>query len=487
MGATAVCAALAGCSGGGSSDATGSRGWSAAGLDVVSKAEIRDGIAAVTALRPDGALETDTFDLARGKRLWARPATMLGRTPDQGVQPPAMPGRFVATVEPEGRGVPEGRSRAEGHGEVEGHSGPEGRAEAEDRGAREGRAGAEGPSGAEGRGGADGRGGVLVARDARTGVLLWTRDVQGTFGPQACGPMLCLTERTGGKDTRFVALDPSADGRELWRMDGVAEVEWADASRVVVLRMTRHPSLEAHDLRGGGTLWTFPVEAAVGNGVDLSGGWAFGSLGASIVGYIGPDQGERGQAPASFGFFSVRLADGVLVWRRPRRLRVYPSASPAVGLITRSVTADGGDGGFERLDPATGRTSATVPADRAPRSAWSLSLSSDMTRIGFLTPDRPGRAVALDNAAPVQARGLRTWSFCAVRPSALKITGQPGFYPTAPLCGYDLGSGRRLADPGPPPGWYTGSTDGWRVWRDESGTLHALHDAKGTSPGMYGP
>ncbi|MFC5181952.1 outer membrane protein assembly factor BamB family protein [Actinomadura harenae] len=432
MGATAVCAALAGCSGGGTPGAAASRGWSAPGLDVVSKAEVRDGIAAVTALRPDGALETDTFDLARGKRLWARPATMIGRTPEQGVQPPAVSGRFVAAVEPEGRGA------------------------------------------------------VLVTRDARTGVLLWTRDVHSTFGPQACGPMLCLTERTSGRDARFVALDPSANGRELWRMDGLAEVEWADASRVVVFRMARHPSLEAHDLRTGRTLWRYPVEQAVGGDVNLSGGWAFGSAGGTLVGYIGPYQGGRGQSPTSFGFFSVRTADGVPVWRRPRLLRVYPSASPAVALITRSVAADGGDAGFERLDPSTGRTSASVPADRAPRSPWSLSLPADLSRLGFLTPDRPGRAVALNDATPVQARGLRTWSFCAVRPSTLKITGLPGFYPIAPLCGYDLGSGQKLTDPGPPPSWYTGVNDGWRVWRDESGTLHALRDTQGTAPGMYG-
>ncbi|MCP2336783.1 outer membrane protein assembly factor BamB family protein [Actinomadura rupiterrae] len=432
VGAAAMCAALAGCSSGGN-DALGAQGWSAPGLDVVSKAAVGNGIAAVTALRTDGTLETDTFDLARGKRLWAKPAAMRGRTPDQGVQPPAVSGRVVAAVEPQGQGA------------------------------------------------------VLVARDARTGALRWTRDVRTTFGPQACGPMLCLAERTADADARFVALDPSAQGRELWRMDGVAEVEWADASRVIVFRMAKHPALEARDLRSGRALWSLPVENAVGNGVNLSGGWAFGSLGDTLVGYLGPHQTGRGQPLTSFGFFAVRAADGALTWSRPRLLRVYPSASPAVALIARQVTPAGGYGGFEQVDPRTGRTAVTLPADRAPRSSWWLSLPSDLAQLGFLTPDRPGRAVALRDAAPVPAHGLRMWSFCTVTPSTLKITGRPGFYPVAPLCAFDLGSGRRIGDPGAPPGWYTGATDGWRVWRDESGTLHALHDARGTAPGMYGP
>ncbi|MFC4911066.1 PQQ-binding-like beta-propeller repeat protein [Actinomadura gamaensis] len=437
LGAAAVCAALAGssalagCSGGGN-DALGSQGWSAPGLNVVSKAAVGGGFAAVTALRPDGTLETDTFDLAKGKRLWAKAATMRGRTPDQGVQPPAVSGGMVAAVEPRGGDA------------------------------------------------------VLVARDARTGTLKWARDVRTTFGPQACGPMVCLAERTADTDARFVALDPSAEGKELWRMDGVAEVEWADASRVVVFRMAKHPSLEQRDLRTGRTLWTYPVEDAVGNGVNLSGGWAFGSLGDTLVGYLGPHQAARGRPLTAFGFFAIRLADGGLAWTRPRRLRVYPSASPAVALIARQVTAAGGYGAFEQIDPRTGRTAATLPADRAPRSSWWLSLPSDLAQVGFLSPDRPGRAVSLRNAAPVPARGLRTWSFCTVTPSTLKITGRPGFYPVAPLCAYDLGTGRRVDDPGAPPGWYTGASDGWRVWRDESGTLHALHDARGTAPGMYG-
>jgi hypothetical protein len=54
------------------------------------------------------------------------------------------------------------------------------------------------------------------------------------------------------------------------------------------------------------------------------------------------------------------------------------------------------------------------------------------------------------------------------------------------LCPYDLKTGRRLdATNSVPPGWYTGSVDGWRVWRDERGALHGVHDGDGTSPGMY--
>ena len=68
--------------------------------------------------------------------------------------------------------------------------------------------------------------------------------------------------------------------------------------------------------------------------VNLSGGWAFGSLGDTLVGYLAPYQAKKGEPLSTFGFFGLRLADGHLAWARPRMLRVYPSANPAVALIT---------------------------------------------------------------------------------------------------------------------------------------------------------
>lgn len=422
-----------GCSG----DEAGAKGgaaWTNGAVNVVSRPAVGASVAAVTDLRADGQLETTAFDLGGGRRRWTRPATMAGRLAGMGVQPPAVagpPGRpLVVAIEP--------------------------------RPAQP----------------------TLVARDALTGGQRWARPVESTFGPARCGPYVCVSEHTAGADARFVALDP-ATGRERWRLPGIAEVEWSDARRVVVFRMAGRPVLEAHDVTTGAAQWSFAVDEAVGPDVDLTGGWDFGVLGDIMVGHIAPYQAGGGRL-SSFGFFGLRLGDGRLVWRRPRLLRVYPGASPAIALITRVVDDRDRYAGFAQLDPQTGRTTARIPAAGAPRTTWWLSFPADLSAIGFLTPGRAGTAYDLRRAAAVAPRGLRTWSFCTVAPPPLKITGQRNFYPVAALCAYDLATGRRAAVPGPPPGWYTGAVDGWRVWRDERGALHAVRDAHGTVPGMYG-
>ncbi|HEX6469519.1 MAG TPA: PQQ-binding-like beta-propeller repeat protein [Streptosporangiaceae bacterium] len=326
---------------------------------------------------------------------------------------------------------------------------------------------------------------TLVARDARTGRPYWARPVDSTFGPAGCGPYICVSESTARADAHFVALDP-ATGRARWRIPGVAEVEWSDAGRVVVFRMARRPVLEARDLRTGAAQWSFAVDRAVGHDVDLSGGWDFGALGDIMVGRIGPYQEGRGRL-SSFGFFGVRLADGRLVWARPRLLRVYPGAAPAVALVARTVDGRNRYGGFEQLDPGTGRPTVRIPAPATPPTQWWVSFPADLSTIGFLSPGHQGTAYDLRRGTAVPARGRHTWSFCTVSPAPLKIAGQrTSYYPVAPLCAYDLATGRRAATAGAPPGWYTGAADGWRVWRDERGALHARHDARGTAPGMYG-
>jgi outer membrane protein assembly factor BamB len=415
-------------------------------VNAVSKPVSGTGVAAVTSLRKDGALETDVYELAGGKRLWARPATMMGRLAGMGVQPPALVGSSGAAVVVALEPQKQGKWNA-----------------------------------------------TLVARDARTGQQKWTRPVDSTFGPVRCGPYLCMSEFTARKDARFVTLDP-ATGHTLWEMPGIAEVEWSDdpaagggqAARTVVFRMAKHPTLESRDLKTGKVLWSFPVEQAVGMGVNLSGGWAFGSLGDTLVGYLAPYQAKKKDPLSPFGFFGLRLADGHPSWVRPRMLRVYPSANPAISLITREVDQAGKYGGFARLDPRNGQITSRIPAEKAPQSAWWLAFPSDLSTLGFLSKDHTGAAYDLRRTTPVQLKGLKTWSFCTVDPAQLQIKGRPGFYPLAPLCAYDLATGKRIGDAGFPPAWYTGTVDGWRVWRDENGGLHGAHDAKGTSPGMYG-
>ncbi|WP_233510177.1 outer membrane protein assembly factor BamB family protein [Actinomadura craniellae] len=422
----------------------GTGSWTDTEVNAVSRPAVGGGVTAVTGLRADGTLETAVFDPATGRRLWARPAALAGRPAAMGVQPPAVAG-------PAGRAVVV---------------------------AVEPRRSARWPA-------------ALVARDARDGTQRWARPVGSTHGPTRCGGYVCAAESTARPDARFVVLDP-ATGRAVWWARGVAEMPWAEGRRAVLFRPGGRPVLEGRDLATGRRLWSFPVERAVGRGVRASDGWTFGALpgqgGGSpvLVGHVAPVWERPGRPAPPFGFFAVRVLDGRPLWARPRLLRAHPGAAVSVAPIGREVAADGGYGGFVRLDPRTGRVLGRVPADRAPSGAWWLALPDDPSRLGFLVREAPGTAYGAAGATPVPARGLRVWSFCTVEAAELPIRGQRGFFPPIPLCAYDLGTGRRVTAPGPPPAWFTGAAGGRRVWRDEGGALHTVTDGTGDLPGTHG-
>ncbi|MGV9324886.1 outer membrane protein assembly factor BamB family protein [Streptosporangium sandarakinum] len=433
--------ALSGCSG--SEAATPAYPtWHNPGVNAVSRTVSAGGVAATTSLLPGGTLETVALDLASGRRLWAQPATMAGRLPGMGVPAPALVetggGQAVAvTVDPFRRG----RWNA-----------------------------------------------LLVARDARTGARRWTRPLHSTFGPQRCGALVCVPENTALETARMVVLDP-ATGKVLWRLPGIAEVEWSDASRAVLLRLARHPVLELRDLRTGKLGWKLPVEQPLGTGVDLSGGWSFGATSGNLVGYVAPYTDPSTKKPSAFGFFSVRIADGTVNWIRPSVVRVYPSGSPGFAPVVRPVDAQGRYGGFARLDAESGRVLGQIPPDRIPGSGWWLAFPERMDTLGFLKHGKPGTVFDLATGRPGEITGRRGWSFCVTDPKPLALKNQvPGFYSVASLCEFDLAKGEKVTPrgPGAPPAWFTGSQSGWRIWRDEKGGLHGVEDGTGTAPGMYG-
>ncbi|WP_345354516.1 PQQ-binding-like beta-propeller repeat protein [Actinoallomurus liliacearum] len=423
-----------GCGAAGHGDRMRPAAWQDPAAGAVGRPAIGGGVTAVPSLGADGRLRTLVLDLASGRRLWSRPATTAGRPADLGVTPAAVAGApdrpVVVSAEPRASGA------------------------------------------------------AVVGRYARDGRELWARAVGTTFGPARCGDAICLSEFTARKDARFAVVE-TATGATSWTMPGIAEVEWADDRRVVVFRIAGHPVVEARDLGTGRLLWSFSVEEALGRPVDLSGGWSFGVLDDRLIGYLAPYR-ARDDAPLSaFGFFAVGLDDGRPRWVHRRSLRVYPSASPAVALITRDVDSRDRDGGFAQLDPRTGRTVATVPAPPDAGGDWWPAFPADLSALGLLRPGHAGRAYDLRTGHRI-AGHVRAWSYCTVGPTPLRISGNPGFLPVPALCPYDLSTGRRPSAAGPPPGWYTGSVTGWRVWRDERGGLHGRHDASGTVPGMLG-
>lgn len=156
--------------------------WQNTQVNAVSRTAVAGGVVAATSMKPDGSLETVALGLRDGKRLWAYPATMAGRLPGMGVSAPAVvetsPGQgVVVALDP----------------------------------AKSGRWNA-----------------TLIARDARSGAQKWTRPVHSTFGPQRCGPYVCVSEHTALTKARMVVLDPST-GKTLWKLPGISE--WSGRTR----------------------------------------------------------------------------------------------------------------------------------------------------------------------------------------------------------------------------------------------------------------
>ncbi|GII93236.1 outer membrane protein assembly factor BamB family protein [Sinosporangium siamense] len=413
--------------------------WTNSSINPVSRVAVAAGTATATSMRPDGSLSTVALDLASGKTLWTHPATMAGRLPGMGVPAPAITTAgskaVIAAIDP----------------------------------AKQGKWNA-----------------TLHARDARTGSTLWTRPVHSTFGPQRCGPYFCVSEHTALSAARVVVLDP-ATGKTIWKIPGVAEVEWSDAGRVILLRLAANPVLESYELKTGKLIWQQPIDQALGKNLDLSGGWAFGATGDNLVGYLAPYTNPRTKRTSGFGLFSVKLADGTVNWMRPSVVRVYPSGSPAFAPVVRPVDPAGAYGGFARLDADTGRVMGQIGAAQVPGSGWWLAFPTGMERMGFLKHGSQGSAYDMASGRPMPVKGQHGWSFCQTDPKPLPLPRQPsGFYSVAALCEFDLASGKRVATPSPPPAWFTGSQEGWRIWRDEKGTLHGVKDGSPSLPGMYG-
>ncbi|MEV4890131.1 PQQ-binding-like beta-propeller repeat protein [Nonomuraea sp. NPDC055795] len=431
--------AAAGCSG---SDAATAEfpTWHNTDVNAVSRMAAAAGVVTTTSMKPDGNLETVALDQKSGKTLWQYPATMAGRLPGMGVSAPAIvpaaDGRpVVVALDP----------------------------------AKKSRWNA-----------------TLIARDGRTGQQKWARPVHSTFGPQRCGPYICLSEHTALSGARVVVLEPGT-GKTMWKLPGLAEVEWSDANRVLLLRLAANPMIESYELKTGKLQWQQPLEQALGPGIDMSGGWAFGATGDNLTGYIAPYTDPRTKKVSTFGLFSMRISDGSINWMRPSVVRVYPSGNPGFAPVVRPVDQQGAYGGFARLDSGSGRVVGQITATQVPGSGWWLAFPDRMDKLGFLKHNTKGTAYDLASGKPLPIEDETGWSFCVTDPKPLPLRGQaPGFYSVAAVCEYDLAAGKRVPGSSAPPSWFTGSQEGWRMWRDEKGALHGVNDGTPNAPGMYG-
>lgn len=172
---------------------------------------------------------------------------------------------------------------------------------------------------------------------------------------------------------------------------------------------------------------------------------------------------------------------------RPSVVRVYPSGSPGYAPVVRPVDQQGAYGGFARLDSDSGRVIGQITAAQVPGSGWWLAFPDRMDKLGFLQHNTKGTAFDLASGQSLPVTDQTGWSFCVTDPKPLPLRGQAqGFYSVAAVCQYDLAAGKRVTAAAAPPSWFTGSQNGWRLWRDEKGALHAINDRTATAPGMYG-
>jgi hypothetical protein len=152
------------------------------------------------------------------------------------------------------------------------------------------------------------------------------------------------------------------------------------------------------------------------------------------------------------------------------------------------VDRQGQYGGFALLDANSGRVLGQITAGQVPGSGWWLAFPKRLNRLGFLKHDGGGATFDLTTGRATATKGMRGWSFCVTDPQPLKLAkiSPPGFYSVASLCEFDLATGKRIPDAGAPPVWFTGSQNGWRIWRDEKGGLRAVKEGMATTPSMYG-
>ncbi len=232
------------------------------------------------------------------------------------------------------------------------------------------------------------------------------------------------------------------------------------ARRVAAPRVP--PRGRGTDLKDGKTVWQLPIEQALGPGVDLSGGWAFGATGDKLVGYVAPYTNPQTKQTSTFGLFSVRLSNGMVDWMRPSVVRVYPSGNPAFAPVVRPVDQQGQYGGFARLDADTGRVVGQITPGQVPGSGWWLAFPGDMEKLGFLKRNAAGSVFDLATGEPTPVKGTSGWSFCVTDPKPLPLRGlTPGFYSIAALCEFDLASGKRITSrPHRPPGSRAARTAG---------------------------
>ena len=393
-------------------------------------------------MKPDGALETVAVDLANGKKLWAHPATMAGRLPGMGVSAPALvetgQGPTIVALDP----------------------------------ARKGRWNA-----------------TLVARDARTGKQKWTRPDPFDVRPPALRAVRLPVGAHRARRAPAWSCSTRPPASSMWKLPGIAEVEWSDRDRVLLLRLAKQPDdrvVRPQDRQA-------PVAAAHRAGARPRHRHV-GRLGLRrhrrrphrLRRPVHQPEDEEGlhlrpvlrQDRRRHDQLDAPLGGARLPQRQPRLRPRRPPGRPA--------------GRLRRLRPARLRDRPGRRPDhrrRRPRLRLVARLPQPHGQ-ARLPQARPARAAPSTSppASRCRSRTQRGWSFCVTDPKPLPLSGQaPGFYSIAAAVRVRPG---RPASGSPTPAAPPSGSPAARTAGGCGATRRAActpsTTAPATAPGMYG-
>lgn len=254
----------------------------------------------------------------------------------------------------------------------------------------------------------------LVAWNSTTGKELWTADVSETFGPFACGDLVCSEDDWSLDTAALVARDPST-GEIRWSSPG-SQTFVFNSPGLLVESFLNEPILRSIDPASGQERWRVDLRATMGpearpvvSEAQLAGGTLLVESNAN------PEAGN-----ATLG---LDPANGTVKWRRDG-LAVCPQPNPEV------ATACSSSSGLQRLNPQTGEPLWTVTQFAYPDSAGPLlGFTQDGEKMLVNETDEKLVAVGIDDGEVSEPpAGLSWMRFISGESGKKNADAPPGEY-----------------------------------------------------------
>jgi outer membrane protein assembly factor BamB len=325
---------------------------------------------------------------------------------------------------------------------------------------------------------------TVVARDAATGRLLWSRPAPySNYSVHYCGPVVCLVDSAKG---RVSGLDPALD-TTVWTASGTG-VLLGLADEAIIGHGPLGPGtytytgISAVETRTGRPLWQQSAAAVTGH--PRFDEWLVTSLDEGIVvstGYYGPD-GAPGPPPIS----DLALLDsrsGRILWTRPGvslhtgDLGSYQTPGVHIGpllaldAVHRTVVGLVPRTGVNRWSSVPIPPTITLRAyatgyTRGLSQFWLLQPGHDTPLAGQPNPVLDVFGVDTATGQTVTAGDIWTQEAHLVPLTAGQALGSGAGQVTLP-------SRQRVPHPLEPPPWTGLSLGGRIIWEDNSGQLQA--------------